>query len=309
LIETIAAWFRRQDEPEMVALVRKALDDKRLLLLVDGVDEWANVTAANTALTLLQGFAERRSVPVIVSSRPHGFQLMASLAGSWRVSEIAPLTAPQQIDLARSWFAHLGTASAGKRHDARARQQAIDFVAELQTNSAIAQLGATPLLLTGLIALRLSRLQLPRNRFLAYAELTKLLFETHPISRDRAALAGAPRHPIDNFTREAALAALAYGIHTGQLGALPDAIEVDRAAEIIKQCLVQRVGTPSNEARAGARYSRRGRDRNFGAESATGSGLFSQNISGIFNSPISRRFAVRRTDQNCPLSPYRPAVE
>jgi hypothetical protein len=253
LIETIAAWFRRQDEPEMVALVRKALDDKRLLLLVDGVDEWDNETAANTALALLQGFAARRSVPVIVSSRPHGFRLMGGLAGSWRISEIAPLTAEQQIDLARAWFAHLATATTGEQHDARARQQAVDFVAELQSKSAIAQLGATPLLLIGLIALRLRALQLPRNRFLAYAELTKLLLERHPTSRDRAALAGAPRHALDSFTREAALAALAYGIHTGQQGASPDSIEVDQAANVINQCLVQRMGMASNEAHQNAR--------------------------------------------------------
>ncbi len=253
LIETIETWFRRQDEPEMVALVRKALDDKRLLLLVDGVDEWDNETAANTALTLLQGFAERRSVPVVVSSRPHGFRLMGGLAGSWRVSEIAPLTAEQQIDLASAWFAHLGTVPTGERHDDRGRRQATDFVAELRGNGAIAQLGATPLLLTGLIALRLARLQLPRNRFLAYAELAKLLLETHPTSRDRAALAGVPRHAIDSFTREAALAALAYGIHTGQQGASPNSIEIDRAADLISQCLVQRVGMAPSEAHQNAR--------------------------------------------------------
>src|SRR5262249_2203849 len=49
LIDAIEAWFRRQDEPDLIALVRKAYDDKRLLLLVDGIDEWENETAANTA--------------------------------------------------------------------------------------------------------------------------------------------------------------------------------------------------------------------------------------------------------------------
>jgi hypothetical protein len=48
----------------------------------------------------------------------------------------------------------------------------------------MAQLAATPLLLTGLIALKQAQLQLPRNRFLAYDELTKLLLELHPSSRE-----------------------------------------------------------------------------------------------------------------------------
>jgi predicted NACHT family NTPase len=53
LIDAIEGWFRRQDEPDLIALVRKAYDDKRLLLLVDGIDEWENETAANTAFGLL----------------------------------------------------------------------------------------------------------------------------------------------------------------------------------------------------------------------------------------------------------------
>ncbi|MCP3463095.1 NACHT domain-containing NTPase [Bradyrhizobium sp. CCGUVB23] len=107
LIDAIESWFRRQDEPDLQALVRKAYDDKRLFLLVDGIDEWDNETAANTAFGLLQSFTERHSIPVIMSSRPHGFRLIAGLDGSWRVSEIAPFSAEQQTALAKTWFAHL----------------------------------------------------------------------------------------------------------------------------------------------------------------------------------------------------------
>jgi hypothetical protein len=252
LIDAIEAWFKRQDEPGLVALARKALDDKRLLLLVDGIDEWDNETAAGTALTLLQAFAERRSIPVIISSRPHGYRLMGGLDGSWRVSDIAPLTVEQQIDLAAAWFKHLDAAP-GDASDSQSRRRAADFVADLQSNGAIAQLGGTPLLLTGLIALRLARLQLPRNRFLAYAELTKLLLETHPVSRDRAALMGSPRLELDNFTRETALAALAYGIQAGEEASSQDAIETDRAAYVVSQSLIQTVGSTAHEARQTAR--------------------------------------------------------
>ena len=252
LIDAIEAWFKRQDEPDLVALVRKALDDKRLLLLVDGIDEWENETAAGTALTLLQAFAERRSIPVIISSRPHGYRLMGGLDGSWRVSDIAPLTVGQQIDLATAWFRYLD-GSPSEASGSQSRRQAADFVAELQGNGAIAQLGGTPLLLTGLIALRLAHLRLPRNRFLAYAELTKLLLETHPVSRDRAALAGSPRHELDNFTRETALAALAYAIQAGEESSSQDAIESDRAAHVVSQSLTQQVGLSAQEARQTAR--------------------------------------------------------
>ena len=63
LIDAIESWFSRQAEPDLLALVRKAYDDKRLFLLVDGIDEWDNETAANTAFGLLQAFTERHSIP------------------------------------------------------------------------------------------------------------------------------------------------------------------------------------------------------------------------------------------------------
>jgi hypothetical protein len=254
LVDAIEAWFRRQDESDLLTLVRKAFDDKRLFLLVDGIDEWDNETAANTAFGLLQSFTERYSIPALMTSRPHGFRLITGLDGSWRVSEIAPFALDQQIHLAKIWFAHLNpTAGDGAQSAGWGQRQAIAFVEELQRNGPMAQLAATPLLLTGLIALKQAQLQLPRNRFLAYEALTKLFFELHPTARDKAALAGAPRHPLDRPTREMALAALAYAIHSGQEGATPDAIEMDKAIGVVSQCLVQRVGMSASDANQAAR--------------------------------------------------------
>jgi len=189
-----------------------------------------------------------------VTSRPHGFRLITGLDGSWRVSEIAPFTIDQQIDLARTWFGHLNPTEEDVAHSAsRSHRQATAFIEELQRNGPMAQLAASPLLLTGLIALKLAQLQLPRNRFLAYDALTKLLLELHPTARDKAALAGAPRHPLDLPTREMALAALAYAIHSGQEGASPDSMEVEQAIGVVSQCLVQRVGMSGADATQAAR--------------------------------------------------------
>jgi hypothetical protein len=254
LIDAIEAWFRRQDEAGLVELVRKAFEDKRLLLLVDGIDEWDNETAANTAIALLHAYAERYAIPVIMTGRPHGFRLITGLDGSWRISEIAPFTIDQQIDLAKTWFSHLNSCEEDvARSVIKVHHQAVAFISELQRNGPMAQLAATPLLLTGLIALKLAQLELPRNRFLAYAALTKLLLEIHPIARDKAALAGAPRLNLDPSTREVALAALAYAIHSGFEGTSPDSIEIDRAIGIVSQCLMERVGMSSADALQNAR--------------------------------------------------------
>ncbi|MGY4234994.1 hypothetical protein ACVIIW_003941 [Bradyrhizobium sp. USDA 4449] len=253
LVDAIETWFRRQDEPSLIELVRKAYDDKRLLLLVDGIDEWDNETAANTAFGLLQSFTERNAVPAIMTSRPHGFRLITGLDGSWRISEIAPFSPGQQTALATTWFGHLNRDNDEADARNKANAQAVAFVEELQRNGALAQLAATPLLLTGLIALKQAHLQLPRNRFVAYGELTKLLLELHPVARDKAALASVPRHALDPPTRELALAALAYAIHSGRDGASPDAISIDQAVDVIGRCLTERIGTPTADANQFAR--------------------------------------------------------
>ena len=238
----------------MIALVRKAYDDKRLFLLVDGIDEWENETAANTVFGLLQSFTERNANPVIVTSRPHGYRLITGLDGSWRVSRMAPFKSDQQVALARTWFAHLNPSGENReRVNARSHAQATAFVAELRRNGPMAELATIPLLLTGLIALKSAQLALPRNRFVAYEELTKLLLDLHPTARDKAAFAGGSRLPLDSPTREIALAGLAYAIHSGQEDASPDAIDIERAVTVVGARLEQRVGLAAANATQTAR--------------------------------------------------------
>lgn len=257
LVGAVEAWFRMQGEAELVPLVHAALEDRRLLLLVDGLDEWANETAAGTALGMLQTFADRRGTPVILTSRPHGFRLMRGLDASWRIAELAQFTAAQQVELATAWFVHLERqVSEDRVGDAdtvelRGRRRAEDFVSELQRSGGIAQLASIPLLLSGLIALKLTRARLPRSRFRAYAQLSELLLEIHPSSRNRAALAG--NQEINASTRELALSHLAYAIQCSENeDVAPDAINIGAALEAVKKSLIDGVGMSQAEAHSKA---------------------------------------------------------
>ena len=58
---------------------------------------------------------------------------------------------------------------------------------------------------------------------------------------------------MDNFTRETALAALAYAIQAGEESSSQDAIETNRAAHVVSQSLIQNVGASAHEARQTAR--------------------------------------------------------
>ena len=103
LPEVMKSWLSGFAERGLWPLVEKALADRRVLLLVDGIDEWTNEEAAGIALNKLQVFINQRSVPAVVASRPHAFARLGMEEAGWQVAQLADLTVPQQRSIARIW--------------------------------------------------------------------------------------------------------------------------------------------------------------------------------------------------------------
>ena len=55
-----------------------------------------------------------------------------------------------------------------------------EFIKDIHQDGQLSQLGEVPLLLSGLIALSVQHVRLPRSRFRAYEELTRLLLQEQP---------------------------------------------------------------------------------------------------------------------------------
>jgi hypothetical protein len=94
-----------------VALLERALDDERLLLLVDGLDEWSDSTAASTALVKLLDFALPRHLPVIASARLPGYQRLGGLGPDWKKAELLAFDSEQQHQFTKGWFEHFHEAT------------------------------------------------------------------------------------------------------------------------------------------------------------------------------------------------------
>ena len=58
---------------DVLTLLEEMLADERVLLFVDGLDEWQNREAAVAALTALTIYVQTRRLPVIATARPPGF--------------------------------------------------------------------------------------------------------------------------------------------------------------------------------------------------------------------------------------------
>jgi hypothetical protein len=229
LATLLRGWLAKVSAPNALhELVVQALDDSRLLLLVDGLDEWTNETAARTTVALLEQFVGERSIPAIATCRPLGFQRLGGLSSRWRRGHLAGMTHHQQADLAKRWFLHRqrALASGGDMTETDIERYADShsrrLMDDIRRDGQLARLAETPLLLSGLIALAAQQVQLPCSRFRAYEELTSLLLQEHPRRREKAAHSRQPSMRISDETRQRALACLAYETHratdSGSLG-------------------------------------------------------------------------------------------
>lgn len=232
LSDAIRAWFRRfQPSDDLLNLIGSSLKDNRLLLLIDGLDEWTNEDAARTALTLLDTFIKSHSISAVVTTRPGGVAKLGTFDPMWRSGNLAPLADDQQRRLASIWFSHLKATP--NRSDSKAsRESAVardvqDFFEDLNGRGMLMPLAGVPLLLSGLISLAVRNVVLPRNQFQAYSELISLLLDEHPKRRAAASMPMAARSAVlsNSALVRRALSALAYHNRVNNIGASTPYVE------------------------------------------------------------------------------------
>ena len=169
-----------------------AIEDERLLLILDGLDEWTDVTAASVALTKILDFAGLEDCPLWRLRGRLGFERLGGLDSQWKRADLLPLQEEQQREFTRIWFHHFHSAAAATSDPiqlaATVRRDTESFIEQIQHDSALANLAGIPLLLSALICLRLRGQILPRSRYATPEEFTKSLIAEQPHRRAQAAL-------------------------------------------------------------------------------------------------------------------------
>jgi hypothetical protein len=83
---TVSEFFHSQGEAALADEMRRAVCGQDIVLLVDGLDETSDATAAQTLVAVLTALASRAGIPILATSRPHGARDLIGLANSWRPS-------------------------------------------------------------------------------------------------------------------------------------------------------------------------------------------------------------------------------
>ncbi|MFG1879511.1 NACHT domain-containing protein [Sphaerisporangium sp. NPDC049003] len=187
------AWLARHDAENLWQLVERALSDDRLLLLIDGVDEWSDVDEAEHALYVLETFLGRSQAVAIVSTRPYAISRL-NWTLPWTRGALTALTDAQRRAIAAQTILTVqGT------DDANYTRIRLDpFLEELDEVPELSELSRSPLFLT-LLAATWRGEPLPAQRFKLYGRLIELLIEKHPQMRRRATRARGGAISSDEF--------------------------------------------------------------------------------------------------------------
>lgn len=171
ITEVVAETLQPALTADLPSLLDRAIDERRVLLLLDGLDEWSEEQAARTTLQHILAIVATHSLPTIVTGRPRGLDKIGTIPAGWRIAKLAPLSLNQQRTLAEVWFSRGLDRSAASEQGPQIRgpiEARLDrFFAEIARDRRLSSLAGNPLLLVGLIALSIRQIALPRNKMQA----------------------------------------------------------------------------------------------------------------------------------------------
>ena len=248
LAEAIRETFRAfVPESELENSFIEALFDERLvLLLIDGLDEYSDEQAARTTLAAIETFVRTRDVFTIATARPAGLRRLGLMSGHWKTARLVELQPRQQRDLATKLLSE--DDSAATPVALRVEQ----FFQQLEHSGRLQSLAGNPLLLHGMLSMAARRIILPNTRFQLFQKLIEILLEVHPNRRATAAVEVKQRTLRDDVRRKA-LAKLAFEV---QVRGADAGIDRGDARRVIEDFLADSDHGPEwsrGQARLGAR--------------------------------------------------------
>jgi hypothetical protein len=156
--------------------IENELDNQRCLILLDGLDEVADVEARKkVALWIERQIKQYDDTRFLVTSRPNSY-LSNPLEGV-TVLDVKPFTWPQVERFVANWYLATETVRAGKRDpgvEMQAESGAQDLLKRLGASPALTDLAVNPLLLTMITTVHKERNSLPGRRVELYHEICEV---------------------------------------------------------------------------------------------------------------------------------------
>ena len=236
-------------ESELERSFIEALSDERLVLLIDGLDEYSDEQAARTTLATIETFVRTYDVFTIATARPAGLRRLGPMSGHWNSARLVELDPRQQRDLATRLLTEDDSAAAP------VELRVTQFFQQLENSGRLQSLAGNPLLLHGLLSVAARQIILPNTRFQLFEKLIEILLQVHPKRRATAAAEVKLRTRMfaTDDVRSEALAYLAFEVQARGADA---GIDRGDARQVIGEFLADADRGPAwsvEQARRGAR--------------------------------------------------------
>lgn len=185
--EILNRWFNSFGKNYLFNVAKDALEDERLFLIIDGIDEWSSISSAQQAITRIETLRELYDCKVIYSSRPYGFKILKDFFTNLNVLNLAGFSNSQQRNFVENWYSKWTSLQDEVKDIDYSKTLTDNFIKELGQSGDLKKLAETPLLLSILIIQKMQDSVLPKNKLEALREITQYLIKKHPIKRGKDA--------------------------------------------------------------------------------------------------------------------------
>lgn len=186
LLDILELWFKSQNNNELFPLVKDAFYDTRLLLFVDGIDEYFNADTAHLALTRIESIINNHNIPVIYTGRPFGYNILKDSIQIDSILNIAPFSTEQIKEYIFRCYKK-NSDKTNPQEDQYTKHLTESLVEEIEKSTIIADFATNPLLLNILIHQKMQNITLTIDKNRALEEITSYLISQHPNRRKKQA--------------------------------------------------------------------------------------------------------------------------
>ena len=181
--EILHLWFKGFGKPHLFVIAKEALDDERLFLVIDGIDEWSSFSSAQQAISRIETIRGFYSCKILYSSRPYGFRMLKDIFTNLNPLKLAGFSKIQQRNFVEKWYNKWASLQGDSLNDDLSKTLTDNFIKELEQSGDLKKLAEIPLLLSILIIQKMQDSVLPKNKLEALKEITQYLIKKHPVKR------------------------------------------------------------------------------------------------------------------------------
>lgn len=221
LLDFLHTYHKNQEINLPEDFFRGPLEAGQAVILLDGMDEMADVTLRQRMAHLIEKFAVRYpDARFVVTSREAGYTGAARIGEKFGLARVRELTTAEVRRFLLDWTRVVETTLAGSDASevlALADRQARGLISAIETNPRVAELAVNPLLLTVIALVHRYRARLPERRVDLYDEAVEVLLGHWDRAKGLEAALALGGRQLDSGDQRSLLEPVAFFLHKNKL--------------------------------------------------------------------------------------------